>query len=214
MLVVLLAGQILLPAMSAPFLGVELTSLWTMQSWFLLPIVLLAPQAVVVTRSNAVVMAAVALVICLLALLAAPAISWNRHVNGAKHGESLYRAISNEVTREWHQHSDQPLRLVMGDLAEAVTFYSPDHPDSVPGFDLRAAPWVTPERLEREGYALLCDQPACANEAARRAASVPQAAWRELELSRRHLGRQGASARFIVVVIPPAVPPSTPESRQ
>jgi hypothetical protein len=106
------------------------------------------------------------------------------------------------------------LTIVMGDLSEAVTFYSPDHPDSVPGFDLRAVPWVTPERLAREGYALLCNQPACANEADRRAAAEPRAVRRELELSRRYLGRQGPSARFIVVLMPPSALPGATGARQ
>ena len=89
-----------------------------------------------------------------------------------------------------------------GRLAEAVTFYSPDHPDSVPYFNLRVAPWVTPDRLEREGYAVLCDQPGCVNEAARRAATEPRAIRREFELSRRYLGHEGPSARFTVVIVP------------
>ncbi len=105
------------------------------------------------------------------------------------------RSIARSATRsrgEWRRHTDRPLTIVMGDLAEAVTFYSPDHPDSVPDFDLRVAPWVTPERLEREGYAVLCDQPACVNEAARRAAAEPRAIRREFELSRRYLGQAGS----------------------
>ncbi len=73
MLVVLLAGQILLPALSAPFLGVELTPLWTMQAWFLLPIVLLAPQTAAVHAHEAVHIAAAVIAITMLALLAAPA---------------------------------------------------------------------------------------------------------------------------------------------
>jgi SAM-dependent methyltransferase len=63
-------------------------------------------------------------------------------VNGTRHGEAYYRAVSDEVTREWRRHSDRPLRIVMGDLAWAVTFYSPDHPDAVWGFHLGLAPWV------------------------------------------------------------------------
>jgi hypothetical protein len=85
-----------------------------------------------------------------------------------------------------------------------VTFYSPDHPDSVPYFNLRVSPWVTPDRLSQEGYVVLCDQPGCANEAGRQAASEPRAIRREIELSRRHLGREGPSARFTVLIVPPS----------
>ena len=79
MLVVLLAAQLLLPALSAPFLGVALTSLWTMQAWFLLPIVLLAPANAVVPRSRAVPVAAAVLAVTVLALLAAPVAAWTKH---------------------------------------------------------------------------------------------------------------------------------------
>ena len=44
MLVILFGGLLFLPLISAPFIGVVLTSLWTMPIWFLLPIILLAPQ--------------------------------------------------------------------------------------------------------------------------------------------------------------------------
>ena len=99
MLVVLLAGQLLLPAISAPFLGVPLTSLWTMQAWFLLLIVLQAPAAAVVKLPTAVAVAGTVLAITVLALLAAPAVAWSRHVNGSRHGEAYYRAVSDEVMR-------------------------------------------------------------------------------------------------------------------
>jgi 4-amino-4-deoxy-L-arabinose transferase-like glycosyltransferase len=204
LLVVLLGGQLLLPALSAPFLGVELTSLWTMQSWFLLPIVLLAPAAAAVPRPRAVAVAAVVAAVGALALLAAPVLAWNRHVNGTKHGEAYYRLVGDAVTREWHRHSDRPLTIVMGSPAEAVTFYSPDHPDAVPDFDLKAAPWVTPARLAREGYVLLCGDPSCVPAIEQRASSAPRALRRDFELSRRYLGHQGPSARFIVVLVPPS----------
>ncbi len=206
MLVVLLAAMLLLPALTAPFLGVELTSLWTMQSWFLLPIILLAPQDAIVPRVRAIGLATSVLAITMLALLAAPVAAWTRHVYGTKHTEALYRSISEEIMREWHRHTERPLAIVMGDHPEAITFYSPDHPDAVPDFNLKVAPWVTPERLARDGYAVLCLQAACANAAARRIAAEPRAIRREIELSRRYLGRAGPGARFTIVIVPPAAP--------
>ena len=74
----------------------------------------------------------------------------------------------------------------------------------MPEFDLRIAPWVTPERVKREGYAIVCDHPGCVRAAERRIASEPQAVRRELELARSYLGRPGPSARFTIVIVPPA----------
>jgi 4-amino-4-deoxy-L-arabinose transferase-like glycosyltransferase len=208
MLVVLLAAQLLLPALSAPFLGVALTSLWTMSAWFLLPIVLLAPPSVVVPRSRAVHVAASVLAVTLLALLAAPVVAWTKHKSGAKHGQEYYRLLSEDVTREWHRHTQRPLTIVAGDIhiVGAVTFYSPDHPDSVPDFGLDNAPWVTPERLKREGYVIVCDTPPCVGSAERLTAAEPRAIRRELELSRRYLGQQGKAARFLIIIVPPSAP--------
>jgi len=209
MLVVLLAAQLLLPALSAPLLGVALTSLWTMQAWFLLPIVLLAPANAVVPRPKAVSVAAAVLAITVLALIAAPVVAWTKHKSGARHGQEHYRLLGEEVTREWRRHTQRPLTIVAGDIhiVGAVTFYSPDHPDSVPDFDLKAAPWVTPERLKREGYAVVCDNPGCVGSAEHWIDAAPQAIRRELELSRRYLAQQGNAARFFIVIVPPA--PST-----
>jgi len=146
-------------------------------------------------------------------LLAAPILAWAKHKNGAKHGESLYRAISDEIRREWRLHTDRPLRIVMGDLPEAVTFYSPDHPDAAPDFNLSGAPWVTRDRLKREGYVVVCTQPGCVHETNRRAAAEPGATRHELELSRRYWGQQGPSARFIVVIVPPSTPTAAWDAR-
>jgi hypothetical protein len=166
--------------------------------------VLLAPEAAAVSRRQAVTVAASVLAIAALALLAAPAIAFITHESGSRHGEPFYRLVSEEITREWRSRTGRPLTIVMGNGVEAVTFYSRDHPDAVPEFDLRTAPWVTPARLAREGYAVLCDHPACAAEIGRRAASEPRAVRRAFEVSRRYLGREGPSARFTVLIVPPA----------
>ena len=141
----------------------------------------------------------------IIALLAAPVIAFVTHASGGtKHGEPFYRLVSEEITREWRSRIGRPLTIVMGNGVEAVTFYSPDHPDAVPEFDLRAAPWVTPARLAREGYVVLCDQPACAAEIGRRAAAEPNAVRRTFEVSRRYLGQEGPRARFTMLIVPPS----------
>ena len=50
MLVALFVVPLLLPAIMAPLLKTSVTPLWTMQAWFLLPILLLAPRSAVLPR--------------------------------------------------------------------------------------------------------------------------------------------------------------------
>ncbi len=207
MLVALLAVPLLLPPLSAPFLGVKLTSLWTMQAWFLLPIVLLAPAAVVLPRRAAIGVAVFVLAIAAAVTAASPGIAWVYHFRTDEDGRAYYRLVSEEISAAWRQSTRTPLRIVIGDpfFAVAASFYSPEHPDSVFGFDLRLAPWVTDERLQREGYAVVCraDDVHCTRTASQRAADNPLARAREIEVPNRYLGHTSATKRFLILIVPP-----------
>ncbi|MFL6798880.1 MAG: glycosyltransferase family 39 protein [Xanthobacteraceae bacterium] len=216
MLVILLGSMVLLPAISAPFLSVALTSLWTMPAWFLLPIVLLAPVPYAasssskqgMTREKAIGLAAIVLVISVGALLAAPFVALSRQLYGSKYSQGSYRLLTREVMRGWRRHTDRPLTIAMGgqDLADALTFYSEDHPDAVPEFNLRLAPWVTAERMKREGYVVVCDDPGCVAAAERQAPSGLQIIRRDVEVTRRYLWFEGRPAHFAVILFPPPSP--------
>src|SRR5262249_52125613 len=147
-----------LPAVVAPALRTELVPLWTMQSWFLFPILLVAPAEVVLTRLAAVRLGTVVLFVSVAVLLSAPAQAWIKHVYGTREGRGYFRAVAAEVSRLWHERVGVPLTIVDGDpaLAAAVTFYSSDRPDYVPDFKLAHAPWIAAERLDREGLAIVC----------------------------------------------------------
>lgn len=207
MLVVLLAVPLLLPPLSAPIIGVRLVPLWTLQGWFLLPIILLAPQAVILSRRAAVAVALFVLATTAAVLAAAPGIAWNYHLSENQDSGAYYRRVSEEISAAWRQSTGTPLRIVLGDpnFAIAATFYSPDHPDSVPGFDLRTAPWVTDQRLEREGFAVVCgaDNVPCMSMALLRAAGNPLARTREIEVPNRYLGHTSATKKFLILIVPP-----------
>jgi hypothetical protein len=207
MLVVLLAGPLILPAIVAPFIGAVLTPLWTMSAWFLLPIVLLRPAGAKLTRTAAIRITALVVATTVGALIAAPWLAWRYHVNGGSHEREYYRAVSAQITDAWHMANGTPLRIVMGDfnLAPAMTFYSPDHPDSVPNFVLGDAPWVTPERLEREGWAAVCmaDDQGCLDEARRRSADKTDVQYINFATTSRYLGYPGRLARFTFVLTGP-----------
>jgi 4-amino-4-deoxy-L-arabinose transferase-like glycosyltransferase len=207
LLVVLLAVMLLLPAFTAPLIGLEVSSLWTMSAWFLLPIVLLAPDAVIVTRPRAVQVAALVAAITLAALAAAPVLAWRTHKVGTKEDRAYYRPLSEALARQWRSVTTQPLRIVLStlDLSSAITFYHPDHPDCAPGFDLRAAPWITAERLRREGWAAVCpsDDRSCIHNAELRRALDPNARRVEIEITPRYFGDAGKSKRYVVVLAPP-----------
>jgi 4-amino-4-deoxy-L-arabinose transferase-like glycosyltransferase len=208
MLVVLLAAPLVLPAIVAPLIGAVLTPLWTMSAWFLLPVILLRPAAAKLTRIAAIRITALVVAVTLGALGAAPWLAWRNHVNGTKEGREYYRAVSAQITDAWHLGIiGTPLRVVMGDfgLVLAVTFYSPDHPDSVPNFAFDTAPWVTKERLAREGWVAVCtaDDQNCIGEASRRVAGRTDAQFINFATTSRYRGDPGRLGRFTFVLVPP-----------
>jgi hypothetical protein len=206
MLVVLLALPVLLPVLTLPLFGISITSLWSLPAWFLLPVVLLAPPEVEIARPAAVRVALLVFAVTLGCLIAAPALAWYRHVGEAKEARAYYPALSFELTQAWRRATGQPLSIVAGDMeiTPAVTFYSPDHPDSIPGFNLALAPWITPERLAREGVAAVCraEDRACIDGVMGRirdnVASVVH-----YQTTSRFLGTSGAPARFVFMLAAP-----------
>jgi hypothetical protein len=213
MLVVLLAVPLVLPAIVAPFIGAVLTPLWTMSAWFLLPIVLLRPKTAQVTRVAAIRITALVATITLGALAAAPWLAWRRHVDGTRESREYYRAVSTEITNAWRLASGLPLKIVMGDLylASAVTFYSPDHPDSVPGFEPGpSAPWVTPDRIAGDGWAAICsaDDENCVDAAKRATAGRSDVQYITYSTINRYLGKPGKLGRFFFILVASKTKPS------
>ena len=196
-----------LPVVVGPILRIELVPLWTMQGWFLFPILLVAPAGVVLTRLAAVRLAIVVLFASVAILLSAPANAWIKHVSGTREGRGYFRAVATEVSRLWHESMRVPLTIVDGDatLATAVTFYSSDRPDYIPNFNLAYAPWMTAERLDREGFAIVCRSPdsTCMHHAHLCAASYSNARIEEVEVAPRLLGTLGQPEQFTIVILPP-----------
>ena len=136
MLVLLLAVPLVLPILTAPLIGVVLTPLWTMSAWFLLPIILLAPAQIPVTRAVTMRVALAVVIITAVVFAAAPLVAWRNFAAEAKDGRACCRVAVDELTKAWHAAMQRPLSLVAGDsaLSQGASFYSSDHPDSAPDY--------------------------------------------------------------------------------
>jgi 4-amino-4-deoxy-L-arabinose transferase-like glycosyltransferase len=205
MLAVILYGVIVLPVVTAPFGGMMLTSIWVVQGLYLLPLLLLLPEDVTPTRPAAIGVTMAVVAITAVLLLVSPLLAWFKFVQGSPQMRLHYRQAALELTQAWHAVTPSRLAIVMGDqdFAFAVTFYSPDRPDSGSSFDLRTAPWVTRERLAREGFAVVCRSAGCVTQAMQLAAGHPGAHKVEVDIVPRLFGLAGAPERFVFVLAPP-----------
>jgi hypothetical protein len=222
MLVILLAVPLALPAVVAPLIGTVWTPLWTMPPAFLLPIILLRPKAAELTRVAAIRITALVAAITILTLAAAPWLAQRMHAEGTAEGREYYRLVSGEITNAWHLGTGLPLRIVMGDrdLASAVSFYSPDHPDVIAGFETSSPPspasgggkgggWITPDRLAQDGWAAICnaDDEKCVAAARERAAGKSNVQFITYSTMSRYLGKAGKLGRFFFILAAPETKP-------
>ena len=207
MLVVLLATPLLLPMLTAPLIGVTLTPLWTMSGWFLLPVILLAPAQIPVTRTATLRVALAVAIATALVFAAAPVVAWHNFVTEAENGRVCCRLASGELTRAWHAATGRPLALVAGDsaLAQGATFYSPDHPDSAPDYVSPKPPWVTEARRTRDGWAIACfaKDRACLDAAEQNTAGRSGLVRVAKDVTASFFGLTEATAKIVFTLVPP-----------
>jgi Dolichyl-phosphate-mannose-protein mannosyltransferase len=122
------------------------------------------------------------------------------------------KALAAEATRVWQQATGAPLAYVAGsDLyADAIAFYSPDHPHDFIAFDEQLAPWVTAKNIQHDGLLAACvsGDHQCLNAASR--LSTPGTKFVEIVVSHSAAGHALPSQAFTLVLIPPTREPDIP----
>src|SRR5579862_88512 len=187
---------LLFPALGALASGTEITSLWSMSAWTLLPIVLLSPEGVTLREVDTRRLVAVAVAVPLLALLAAPVIAINVQRHGPPPASAQANLLASEVERLWRQTTPLPLRFVGGDveLADGVATYAVDRPRVLTGM-----PQPSTAILARSGRAIVC----FAEDAGCRGAAPATAQRVESDILRNFLRQPGKAQRYTIFIVPP-----------
>ncbi|TMJ33602.1 MAG: glycosyltransferase family 39 protein [Alphaproteobacteria bacterium] len=208
---------ILLPAIVAMLVGVQMNSLWTAPAWLLLPVILLSSPLLLLSRFAVRRILTIAILLPLVMIAVAPGIALLAHRTGrnpiATHGPLL----AQRVAREWREATQAPLLLVAGDpeLANVTAFYLPDSVLSFPILETPLAPAVDTARIFRDGIALVCyahDYPSseiCMHARVMNAinkivAASPEARRIGVEITRYFIGIPGRSTRYLLFLVPPS----------
>jgi hypothetical protein len=192
-------GPLLLPALGALVSGTEITSLWSMSAWTLLPVLLLSPPAVTVKEidTRRVLMAAVLLPWVML--IASPVIALIAQRNGPPPLSAQADLLAGEVERLWYQTTPLPLRYVGGDggLADGVISYAIDRPRALPEM-----PPPDAAEIAHSGQAIVCfaEDENCKKQAS---AKYPEARRVETEIVRNFLRMPGKPQRYTIFIVPP-----------
>jgi 4-amino-4-deoxy-L-arabinose transferase-like glycosyltransferase len=194
---------LLLPALVNLVMPHRLTPLWTIPNWSLLPVVLLGSSLVVVERRMAVRVLALALVVPLLAVLAAPVLALVNHRSGASDGNARLSLMAEALDRAWREATPRPLRLIGGQprLIVRMAFYTT--PEARFLWAIERTPQVL-AAIAKDGAAFVC-------QASDRAClewidylGAARGRRSEVELARSYLGIEGRRERFVIVILPPA----------
>ncbi|HMJ40746.1 MAG TPA: glycosyltransferase family 39 protein [Pseudolabrys sp.] len=192
-------GPFLLPMLGAVVSGTEITSLWSMPAWTLLPVLLLSSPKVTLRAidTRRILIAAVAVPLAML--IAAPAIAVIVHRNGPPPAAAQGRLLAAQIEQNWHQSTPLPLRYVGGDpeIAYSIVAYAYDKPHALPGM-----PAPSPAQLKQSGMALVCfaEDTNCVSRAR---AHNPDGGVMTTEIWRYYWGMPGKPQRYNIVIVPP-----------
>jgi hypothetical protein len=145
--------------------------------------------------------AAVALLVSVGSVPAAPV---ERAVVSRKSTEPR-RELAEAASALWHAEMHSPLLLAGGraHYANAIAFYSEDHPSSLIELSFQRSRWVTKERIEESGILIACarEDEACASGAR----ELLSGRGKQVSLSvRRKLGgRDAPEIPFDIFMLPP-----------
>jgi hypothetical protein len=199
-------APLLVPVAVALAAQFQLTSLWTMSAWSLLPVVLLSSPLTSVSLRDAAGIVALAVIVPLVMLAAAPAVAFMVHRNGVTPGGAHASQLAQRVEAVWRETSDRPLRLFAGweDFGYAVAFYLPSRPQVVNALD-GMPPTDLDARIARQGIAMVCPARAqgCVDVAMRRASRASVGRRVEAEVTRRYFNVAGDAGRYVIVTVAP-----------
>ncbi len=200
-------APLLVPAVAAPLTGMEITSLWSMSAWTLLPVVLLSSSLIKLDRGTVSIIATIATALPLLMVIIAPeiAIGIALHPGGDAPAKGLTEPLAKRVAQEWRKRTERPLRFVGGDaeLAYGVAFYSPSRPSAFPDFNGSTAPWVNLALVRRDGIAIVCrvDNSTCTNMAVDHGLAGSQI---EVRIAPSYFGVAAHSTSYAIIIVLPA----------
>jgi Dolichyl-phosphate-mannose-protein mannosyltransferase len=132
---------------------------------FLIPIFFMAPLILLIAFEQAITAQSVrsvirAVVIFMVGSMAVAPVAAYTTFAIQLHGTSeISPEAARDAARHWHEASQQPLKIVSGSEQNSLAqiFCDSDRPVEFMHFDFGHAPWITVDRINREGLLAICD---------------------------------------------------------
>jgi 4-amino-4-deoxy-L-arabinose transferase-like glycosyltransferase len=136
----------------------KVSQAYTIPIFYMLPIVALMAFGDALSERAERVIALCAAVVLVVASLGSPAIAYARFAFQAETAVQPRIEVANVATDLWRTEMPGKLKIVAGTqfYAQTITFYAPDSPSHLIEFNYAYSPWITPERVKREGMLIVC----------------------------------------------------------
>ena len=207
-------GPFVLTLLSGTVGNVKVSGNFVIPVFFLLPIGVLAAACAEVTIAQLGVLLRFGWGLMITALLASPLIAFTLFASHNDLTKEPSRELAIEATRLWRVAYRKPLRIVAASEAYGLgmAFYSPDTPSEFTQLRFDFAPWITLERLGREGILIACLETDYDCKEVARAISTDMTQRTTLRLSRSYLWLEAPPMTFEITMIPPGsvLPPFRP----
>ncbi|MBR0869875.1 glycosyltransferase family 39 protein [Bradyrhizobium tropiciagri] len=149
------------PPLGALAFSVYIKTDWGIPLFFLVPLALVAIPTLRLPRVALFAMLAIWFVVTIATLIAAPSIA-TREMASNRTGASTYAArseLARELTEVWQRkfHSRWAVVVARSDIAEPMTFYSPDHPAAIMPGEAWSSGLTSLDEAKRLGFIGVCD---------------------------------------------------------
>lgn len=205
LLLLVLLGSLVLPALAAVVLRTSMPALWSLQGLFLAVVILVCASRVTDLSRAAARLATAVCLLSLAAVAAAPLHAYYRNDHPFKEGRSHYTAATKELVRRWRAETRAPMQAISGDdLALATAFYAEDHPHYRKMFRF-TGPSSAPDWAYNDGWAALCfaDNRHCVAWIKKVATLNRKSTLVEFDVRSSFWGKLGATARISAIMMLP-----------
>jgi 4-amino-4-deoxy-L-arabinose transferase-like glycosyltransferase len=185
--------------------GVKIDTNFALATFPLVPIILLTTPGIALKSDAVPRLKGAALGFMGVLLILSPAIGYIGFATKPERGFPPNPALAPALERIWSGHVDAPLLIAGGmtPYAETVTFYAFGAVSAFPNLTDAFAPWITQERIKREGIAVICLEVDAGCIAAAQARLGEPQAQEVFTLERRQWGKEGAAEGFVALIYPP-----------
>ncbi len=195
-------GPFLLPAVFAIVSGTEITSLWSISAWTLLPVLVLSSPQVTLPPADTRRILIGAVIVPIVMLIASPFVALRVHQAGPNLGQSHSQQLAAQVEKLWHDTTTLPLAFVGGDegLAYGVVAYATDRPRA-----MSVRPQASEDAVLKTGAAFVCfaEDEGCRQRAAAYQGKLQVLRGAQIELTRSYLGEPGRPRKYAIIIMGP-----------